>query len=111
MIEGGPCIVCGITQSSIWYGKKDNKNCKKSGCMRECGYLLPKKVKHGSAAAKRARAAAATDVKEEDEELINLELTVSEVIDIYGQRCPHRARARRWPAARRPRVRLAVLHS
>eukprot|EP00966_Prymnesium_polylepis_P007663 175772-Prymnesium_polylepis.1 len=44
MIEGGPCIVCGITQSSIWYGKKDNKNCKKSGCMHECGYLLPKKV-------------------------------------------------------------------
>ena len=55
--------------------------------MRECGYLLPKKVKHGSAAAKRARAAAG-DVKEEDEEVINLDLSVSEVIDIYGQRSP-----------------------
>ena len=92
MIEGGPCIVCGTTTSSIWYGKKENKNCKKAGCMRASGYLLPKKIKQGSAVAKRARAAAAEP--EEEEEVINLDTTVIELVDIYGQRCTALASAR-----------------
>ena len=41
--------------------------------------MAPKKVK----AAKRARAMA--DEVKEEEEVINIDLNVSEVIDIYGQ--------------------------
>ena len=84
MIEGGPCVVCGITQSSIWYGKKGDKNCKKAACMRQQGYLVPKELKKGSAAFKRARAASSED--EEVQEVVNLDFEVSELIDIYGQR-------------------------
>lgn len=83
MIEGGPCVICGIMQSSIWYGKKGDKNCKKAECMRAQGYLLPKKLKKNSAAAKRARAAETEDIKEE----INLDTTITELIDVYRQRC------------------------
>eukprot|EP00966_Prymnesium_polylepis_P219427 5076764-Prymnesium_polylepis.1 len=99
MPEGGPCAECGTTFASIWYGKKGQaKYCKKAECMRVGGYLAPKKVKAGSAAAKRARATAA-EVKEEEEEIINIDLNVSEVIDIYGQRCAaRRAHARAQPA-------------
>ena len=76
------------TTSSIWfYGKIGNKNCKKADCMREQGYPLPKKVKAGSAAGKRARAAAGGGAVKEEDEVINLDLNLSELIDIYGQRC------------------------
>ena len=83
MIEGGPCACCGATVASIWYGKKDNeKYCKKAACMRAGGYLAPKKEKEKKL--KRARG----DVKEEPEEedVINLDTTVTELVDIYGQR-------------------------
>ena len=83
MIEGGPCACCGATQASIWYGKKDeSKYCKKAACMRAGGYLAPKKEKK----LKRARGG---DVKEEpeEEEVVNLDTTVTELVDIYGQRC------------------------
>ena len=97
MIEGGPCTCCGTTMASIWYGKKGgDKFCKKAACMREGGYLAAKKLK--GTAAKRARA---TAVKEEyEEEIVNVELTVSEVVDIYGQRCavPATAPAHPCPA-------------
>eukprot|EP00966_Prymnesium_polylepis_P145892 3370342-Prymnesium_polylepis.1 len=46
--------------------------------MRQGGYLVAKKVKVSSAAAKRARAAAA-DVKEEDEEVINVDTTLKAI--------------------------------
>ena len=90
MIEGGPCASCGTTLASIWYGKRGgDKYCKKAICMREGGYLAAKKAKAGSAAGKRARAAAVKE--EEEEEEVNLDLTVSEVIDIYGQRSAARS--------------------
>ena len=101
MIEGGPCACCGTTMASIWYGKKGTeKFCKRAECMRAGGYLPAKKIK---GAAKRARAAA-TEVKEEEEETINVDLTVSEVIDIYGQRCATARHAR--PPARPVRTSL-----
>ena len=83
MREGGPCAHCGATFASIWYGKRDeDKYCKKADCIRAGGYLAPKKLK--GVAAKRARVQA---VKEESEdEIINVDLMVSEVIDVYGQR-------------------------
>ena len=86
MIVGGPCACCGATQASIWYGKKDeNKYCKKAACMRAGGYLAPMK-KEREKKVKRARGGG--DVKEEpeDEEVVNLDTTVTELIDIYGQR-------------------------
>ena len=91
---GGPCASCGTTVASIWYGKKDEeKYCKKAACMRAGGYLSPKKLK--GTTAKRARVHA---VKEEsDEEIINIDLSVSEVIDIYGQRCAAFPRAQPCP--------------
>jgi hypothetical protein len=105
-IEGGPCANCGATEASIWYGKKSgDKYCKKGDCMRAGGYLKPKKEKASSAAAKRARAADL--VKEDDEEVINLDTTISELVDIYGQRCAPPAPPRSaLPAA--ARVRLAL---
>ena len=46
MIEGGPCVHCGASWASIWYGKREaDKYCKKAVCMRQGGYLLPKKLK------------------------------------------------------------------
>ena len=88
MIVGGPCACCGATQASIWYGKKDDmKYCKKAACMREGGYLAPKKdLKEKQKKLKRARGGG--DVKEEpeDEEVVNLDTTVTELVDIYGQR-------------------------
>ena len=85
MIVGGPCACCGATQASIWYGKKDEmKYCKKAACMRAGGYLAPKKEKE-----KKVKRARGGDVKEEpeEEEVVNLDTTVTELIDIYGQRC------------------------
>jgi hypothetical protein len=100
MIEGGPCSSCGTTNASIWYGKKDGpKYCKKAGCMRQGGYLMPKKVKAGSAAAKRARAPVK---EEEEEEVINLDTTITELVDIYGQRCALPAPAASLSPARAP---------
>ena len=108
-IEGGPCSCCGATAASIWYGKKDGpKNCKKAECMRAGGYLMAKKVKKVSAATKRARATTA-EVKEEDEEVINIDLDISEVIDIYGQRCAAPTPAPS-PRARRPPCLPSGLH-
>ena len=105
MIKGGPCACCGATTASIWYGKKGaDKFCKKADCLRAGGYLAPKQVKAGSAAAKRARAA---EVKEEDDEVINLDTTISELIEIYGQRCAPPALPRSaLPAAARARLAL-----
>ena len=85
MIVGGPCACCGATQASIWYGKKDEmKYCKKAACMRAGGYLAPKKEKEKKV--KRARGGG--DVKEEpeEEEVVNLDTTVTELVDMYGQR-------------------------
>ena len=101
MIEGGPCTKCGTTHASIWYGKKGEKFCKKADCLRAGGYLPPKKDKKGSVAAKRARWATSC-AEVEEEETINVDLTVSEVLDIYGQRCATACHARpsRTPACR-----------
>ena len=61
--------------------------------MRAGGYLSPKKLK--GITAKRSRVHA---VKEEfDEEIINIDLSVSQVIDIYGQRCAACPRAQPCP--------------
>ena len=85
MIEGGPCSNCGVTQASIWYGKRTgHRYCKKAECMRAGGYLGPKKMK-----AKRVRAALAAALEDEDgeAEVINEDTSIIELIDIYGQRC------------------------
>jgi hypothetical protein len=82
MIEGGPCSECGATQASIWYGRRGGpKYCKKADCLRAGGYLLPKKAK--GLASKRVRA---ERMVEEVPESINLDSSLSELIDVYGQR-------------------------
>ena len=55
--------------------------------MRAGGYLAPKKdLKEKQKKLKRARGGG--DVKEEpeEEEVVNLDTTVTELVDIYGQR-------------------------
>ena len=103
VLEGGPCSHCGATQASIWYGKREgHRFCKKADCMRAGGYLKPKKL------SKRVRAvAAALEDEENDGEVINVDTTIIELIDIYGQRCVHawsKVRACQMPPLKQPAI-------
>ena len=50
---GGPCIICGATESSSWYGKKGTPEnpgkpvCRSNPCKEAAGYNVKKKRRGG----------------------------------------------------------------
>ena len=46
---GGPCIFCGVTESSTWYGKKATADspggpvCRSNPCKEKAGYKVKRK--------------------------------------------------------------------
>ena len=50
---GGPCIICGVTESSNWYGKKGTPDvpgrpvCRSNPCKEAAGYKVKRKRRGG----------------------------------------------------------------
>ena len=77
--EGGPCIHCGSTLSSMWRNNTDGEQvCRTNDCWREEGWMQPKK--------QRGRPSTAGGRAEQPGEL-SLHSYISSIIKIEGQRC------------------------
>ena len=76
---GGPCIICGVTESSNWYGKKGTPDvpgrpvCRSNPCKEAAGYKVTRKRRGGDQ----------NDIGDTGEELI---CSVSEVEAFLGFR-------------------------
>ena len=97
---GGPCIFCGATESSTWYGKKATKDspaqpvCRSNPCKEQAGYKVRKK---------RSREHGSVLDDEVAEDWHNSIQWVSDVEAVLGVRCA--------PTAQHARASAHALHA